>query len=181
MLELTVSFPEGWDEKKRVFIHGKTVNLQLEHSLLSVAKWESKWCKCYLDDDTKTNEETLDYIKCMTITKNVDPEVYNHLSRPNVEAIVAYMNHPMSATKLPKEKKIGIINNESMTSELIYWQMVKREIPMECQKWHLNRLITLLRVFDIKDTPVKKRSTDEIRRSAREINEARKRELGSKG
>lgn len=181
MLRLVVQLsPEGWDEQKEEFVEAKTQVLQLEHSLVSLSKWESKWCKPFLSDNNKTEEELLDYIKFMTLTQNVDPEVYSHLSRENYQQINDYINAPMTATTF-SENKNGKRNREVITSELIYYWMVALQIPFECQKWHLNRLITLVRVCNIKNEPPKKRSKRETASNYAALNAARRKQFNSKG
>ena len=108
-----------------------------------------------------SDEETLDYIKCMTLTKNVDSDVYNHLTRENLKAVMDYIGDPMTATTFGKDDN-GPMNREVITSELIYYWMIASNIPSEYEKWHLNRLITLIRVCSIKNTPPKKRSKRDI-------------------
>lgn len=181
MLHLTVVLsPEGWDEKKGEFVEPKTQTLQLEHSLVSLSKWESKWCKPFLSKTEKTAEEILDYIKFMTITQNVKPEVYNRLSRDNIEEITKYIDAPMTATTFSADKNSSH-SREIITSELIYYWMVTLQIPFECQKWHLNRLITLIRVCNIKNAPAKKMSKREVMSRNAQLNAARRKQLNSKG
>lgn len=172
--------PEGWDPVKEEFIQAKTITLQLEHSLVSLSKWESKWCKPFLMNSGLTDEESLDYIKCMTITKNVDPSVYLHLTKENVEAVIDYINAPMTATTFPKDPN-GKTNKEIVTAELVYYWMISYNIPFECQKWHLNRLLTLIRVCGVKNAPPKKMSKGEIMRNNAALNAARRAKLHSKG
>lgn len=179
-LEIPVS-PESWDEAKEEFIPAKTVTLQLEHSLVSLSKWESKWNKPFLSNTTNmTSEESLDYIRCMTITKNVDPTFYLNLTTANVEAVISYINAPMTATTFSNHQKEKV-NNEIVTSELIYYWMIAYNIPFECQKWHLNRLLTLVRICGIKNAPPKKQSKGEIMRNNAALNAARRARLNSKG
>lgn len=181
MLRIVVQLsPEGWDEQKEEFVEAKTQVLQLEHSLVSLSKWESKWCKPFLSDNNKTEEELLDYIKFMTLTQNVDPEVYSHLTRENFTQINEYINAPMTATTF-SENNQGKRNREIITSELIYYWMVALNIPFECQKWHLNRLITLVRVCNIKNAPPKKRSKRETANNYAALNAARRAQFNSKG
>lgn len=172
--------PEGWDEVKQEFVAPKIQVLQLEHSLVSLSKWESKWCKPFLTKENKTTEETLDYIKCMTLTQNVDPDVYFHLTRNNVSQIEEYIAAPMTATTFSKEP-VGKINREQITSELIYYWMVALNIPFECQKWHLNRLITLIRICNVKNQPPKKMNKREIMSKNAALNAQRRAKLNSKG
>ena len=128
-----------------------------------------------------TDEETLDYIKCMTLTKNVKPDVYNHITRENMNDVVNYISDPMTATTFYKDEK-GANNRETVTSELIYYWMIASNIPFDpCQKWHLNRLITLIRVCGIKNTPPKKRSRREIMSRNAALNAARRQQMNSKG
>lgn len=181
MLQITVPVsPEGWDEKKQEFIEPKVQILQLEHSLISLSKWESKWCKPFLSSKEKTSEETMDYIKCMTITQNVDPDVYNHLTAKNIEDINNYIYAPMTATTFSEDRN-GKSNREIITSELVYYWMVALQIPFECQKWHLNRLLTLIRVCNVKNQPPKKMSKRDVMSRNAALNAARRKQLNTNG
>lgn len=180
MLVITIPAVEMFDERTQEFISTKEQTLQLEHSLVSLSKWESKWCKAFLSKDEKSLEETIDYIKCMTITQNVDPNVYSRLSRSNIEEINNYISAPMTATTFYGDTQKGS-NKETVTSELIYYWMISLNIPMECQKWHLNRLLTLIRVCNIKNSPPKKMSKREIMSRNAALNAARRKQLNSKG
>lgn len=180
MLTITIPSAELFDDKKQEFITSKEQTLQLEHSLVSLSKWESKWCKAFLSKDSKTFEETLDYIKCMTITQNVNPLVYNFLSKENFDEIHKYIEAPMTATTFYTNGQNGT-SKETVTSELIYYWMISLNIPMECQKWHLNRLLTLIRVCNIKNTPPKKMSRKEMISRNAALNAARKKQFNTKG
>jgi hypothetical protein len=181
MLQIIVPLsPEGWDEKKREFVAPKTQTLQLEHSLVSLSKWESKWCKPFLSKADKTAEETLDYIKFMTITPNVKNEVYDHITRSNIQEINEYIAAPMTATTFTEDKR-GKNNREIVTAELIYYWMIALNIPFECQKWHLNRLLTLIRVCNVKNTPPKKMSKRDIISRNAALNAARRKQMNTKG
>ena len=181
MLQITVPIsPEIWDEKNEEFIEPKTVSLQLEHSLVSISKWESKWHKPFLSKEPKTVEETIDYIKCMTLTQNVKSEVYDHLSKENIEEINAYIDDPKTATPFSKDRK-SARSREIITSELIYYWMIALNIPFECQKWHLNRLLTLIRVCEVKNTPGKKMSQREVLNQYAAINAANRKRFNTKG
>lgn len=182
MLTINVPIsPEGWDEAKQEFVEPKTQTLQLEHSLVSLSKWESKWHKPFYSKKEMSDEETLDYIKCMTLTKNVDHDVYNHLTRENVKAVMEYIGDPMTATTFSKDDK-SPNNREVITSELIYYWMIASNIPFDpCQKWHLNRLITLIRVCGVKSNPPKKRSKRDIMSRNAALNASRRKQMNSKG
>ena len=180
MLTITIPAREMFDDKTNTFFDTKEQTLQLEHSLVSLSKWESKWCKPFLKKEEKTLEETLDYIRCMTITQNVDPDVYNYLTPSNITAINEYIDAPMTATTFTQQPKSGN-NNEITTSELIYYWMISFNIPMECQKWHLNRLLTLIRVCDVKNAPPKKMSKNQTINRYAELNAARRKQFNSKG
>ena len=164
---------------------GKGCELNLEHSLLSVSKWESIWCKPFLSTKDKTVEETLSYIECMTVTpSNVDPEVYKRIPQSEYDRVNSYINNPASATLINNGFKNGKTSKgELVTSELIYYWMTACNIPFECQKWHLNRLLTLIRVCEIKNDPKgqKKMSANEIRQTNDKLNEARRKMLHTKG
>lgn len=179
MLQIVVPAVEYWDEASEEFIKKDSQTLQLEHSLVSISKWESKWQKPFLAQSEKTNEEILDYIRCMTITKNVDPEVYTRLSNENVDAINQYIESPMTATRITDRRK-SRSGHRTITSELIYYWMISYGIPVEFQKWHLNRLLTLIRVCEAENNP-EKMSRKEILAQNAALNEARKRQTGSKG
>ena len=180
MLRITVPAVEQWDEQKQEFVYSKEQTLQLEHSLVSLSKWESKWNKAFLSKNEKTREETLDYIKCMTITQNVDPSVYERLSAYNIKQVNDYIEAPMTATYI-NEGKDSKGAKEVVTAELIYYWMIALNIPFECQKWHLNRLLTLVKVCNIKNSPPKKRSKRDIMSQNAAINAARRKKLNSKG
>ena len=181
MLQIEVPIsPEGWDEKNRVFIEPKFVTLQLEHSLISISKWEARWHKPLLSKTEKTIEETIDYIKCMTLTQNVKEEVYDHLSQENIDEINEYIDNPMTATTFSGDNSKGR-SRDIVTSEVIYYQMLSYGIPFECQKWHLNRLLTLIRVCNVKNQPPKKMSRKQIIERNRALNAARRKRLNSKG
>lgn len=180
MLRITVPATELWDEKKQEFVYAKEQTLCLEHSLVSLSKWESKWCKPFLTKDEKTYEETIDYIKCMTLTQNVPPDTYERLTHDNVAQINNYIDSPMTATTFNERTKRGL-NREQVTSEVMYYWMVALNIPFECQKWHLNRLITLIRVCNIKNQPNKKMSRRDILSQNAALNAARRKKLNTKG
>mgnify|MGYP001772045880 FL=1 len=180
MLQIVIPGQELWDEQKQEFINTKEQVLQLEHSLISLSKWEAKWCKVCRSRQEKTQEEIIDYIKCMTITPNVDPEVYNHLTRENIKEIEDYIAAPMTATYFSSDNA-GKSSREQVTSELIYYWMIALNIPFECQKWHLNRLLTLIKVCNIKNQPPKKMSKREIMSRNAALNAARRQQLNTKG
>lgn len=181
MICITVTMvPEQYDDAKQEFIPAKTQILQLEHSLISISKWESKWCKSFLHTNDKTFEETLDYIKFMTLTQNVKPEVYDRISNENVKEIQEYINAPMTATTFSNTKG-GKGGREIVTAELIYYWMIALNIPFECQKWHLNRLLALIRVCEIKNAPPKKMSRKEILSRNAQLNAARRKQLNTTG
>lgn len=181
MLRLTIPAVEQWDEDKQEFINTKEQTLQLEHSLLSLSKWESKWCKAFLSKGNKTYEETLDYIKCMTITSNVDSSVYNNLTSEHIDRINKYIEAPMTATCFSEDRN-SRHSREVITAELIYYWMIALNIPFDpCQKWHLNRLLTLIRVCNIKNAPPKKMSKRATASQYAQLNAARRKQLGTRG
>lgn len=181
MLTIVVPDTEQWDEKNQCFVYGKEYTLQLEHSLISVSKWEAKWRKPFLGKEGMTDEQIIDYIKCMTITQNVPDEVFRRLTAANYNEVGAYIDSPMTATWFSTVEEKGKINNEQITSELIYYWMIALQIPFECQKWHLNRLLTLIRVCNIKNQPPKKSSQREIMNRNRALNEARRKQMKTRG
>ena len=182
MLQITIPACEQWDEVNNLFITTKEQTLALEHSLVSLSKWESKWHKPFLNKDTETFEETIDYIRCMTITQNVDPNVYNCLTNENINAVEKYIQDPMTAAWFnDQEQKKSGGRQSAVTSEIIYYWMISLNIPMECQKWHLNRLLTLIRVCEEKNKPPKKMSKNAIMKQNAALNAARKKKLNTRG
>lgn len=179
MLKITVPEMEFYDEDNNEFIMFNEQVLQLEHSLVSISKWESKWHIPFLDGKDKTIEQIIDYVRCMTITQNVKPEVYNRLTEDNLKAINDYIENPMTATTFSDINQRP--SREIITSEIIYYWMVSFNIPFECQKWHLNKLLTLIKVCNIKNSPPKKMSRQEILSRNRALNEARKKNLNTRG
>ena len=180
MLNIVIPASEYFDESTNTFVFFKETRLQLEHSLVSISKWEAKWHKPFLDMKPKTAEECLDYIRCMTITQNVDPSVYTRIPADVFEKVNAYIEAPMTATWFSDKKKNGG-SREVVTSEIIYYWMFSLNIPMECQKWHLNRLLTQIRVVNLKNAPQKKMSRKEIMSRNRALNAQRRQSLNSKG
>lgn len=180
MLTITIPERELWDEERAEFVSVKEQTLQLEHSLVSLSKWESKWKKPFLTKEDKTPEETVDYIRCMTLTPNVKPEVYKCLTHDNVAKINNYISDPMTATTINMHG-LSKGGKEIVTSELVYYWMVALNIPFECQKWHLNRLITLIQVCNVKNTPPKKMSKRDIMSRNAALNAARRKKYNSKG
>ena len=179
MLQITIPSIEQWNSEKNEFVYSKEYTLQLEHSLVSLSKCESKWCKPFLTKDEKTKEENVVYIRCMVITQNVHPEAYQSITSENIKQVSEYIEAPMTATTFPNEQK-GV-NREIITAEVIYYWMVALQIPFECQKWHLNKLITLIKVCNIKSQPPKKMGKKETMSRNAALNAARRRTSNSKG
>ena len=179
MLKIVIPGIELYDEEKEEFITTKPKTLHLEHSLVSLAKWESKWNKPFLTKDNKTYEEIIDYIRCMTITQNVSEDTYRLLTRENIQQVIEYMELPMTATTFSNQKKTP--SRDVVTAEIIYYWMISLNIPFECQKWHLNRLLTLINVCNIKNQPKKKMSKRDILNRNKALNKARREALNTKG
>ena len=177
MISIHIEEHEAFNELTNEFITIKPQTLVLEHSLIAISKWESKWHKPFLNKNNKSTEEALDYIRCMTITPNVDPNVYNFISEKDILRIDEYISDPMTATTFSEQGKSRSI----ITAEIIYYWMVTFNIPFECQKWHLNRLLTLINVCSIKNSPQKKMSKSEIASKNASLNAARRKALGTKG
>lgn len=179
---LTVYIPpvEQWDETKNEFAQTKGATIQLEHSLVSISKWESRWNVPFLTKDKKTLEQLLDYIKCMTITQNVPKEIFNNIPKKVLNIIVAYINSSMTATTFSQRDTKGV-GREIITSELIYYWMINYGIPFECQKWHLNRLLTLIRICNVKNQPAKKMGKKELLSRNAQLNAARRKKLNTRG
>lgn len=182
MLQIVIPAVESYDSVNNLFITSKEQTLQLEHSLVSLSKWESKWHKPFLGPDKKTDDEVIDYIRCMTTTQNVDDSVYKNITGDLANTIIDYINDSMTATWFSEPQTKGKPQSkEIITSELIYYWMIALNIPVEFQKWHLNRLMTLIKVCNIKNEPPKKMSKKELLSKNRAMNEARRKAANSKG
>jgi len=188
-MPLQLSIPENnrlWNPEKEEFIFCKAQTLTLEHSLVSISKWESKWHKSFLENIKNiTNEELMDYIKCMTMAPRASDDAYLVICHtPSLlKQVIDYIGDPMTATVIysdsnsPKGR-----SRDKITSELIYFLMINYNIPVEFQKWHLNRLLTLIRVCEIKtSTNNKAVSPQSIISRNRALNNARRKRLGTRG
>jgi len=184
MLTILIKRGELYDEAKNEFIQlEKDQTICLEHSLVSVSKWEAKWHKPFLDDRfPKTKEEIIDYIRCMTITQNVNPNVYYLMSDENLKKIQEYISDPATATWFSDKKKRHT-QKKIITSEVIYYWMVALQIPFECQKWHLNRLLTLIKVCNEENKPLDKKNSNmrEFLSERAALNAARKKRFNTRG
>lgn len=159
MLHITVQSEDLYNEATGEFITVKPTHLQLEHSLVSLSKWEAKWHKSFLKNiEDLSPEEFLSYIECMNMTQNTNPDVFKAISVENLKEIMDYINNPMSATVITSNRPNSSGKEEPITSEIIYYWMFSQGIPKECEKWHLNRLMSLIRVSAIKNGSSKKMS-----------------------
>lgn len=190
MLEVVVNGQELYNEETQSFVYAESTILQMEHSLISISKWESKWHKSFLSSsDSLTEEEIIDYMKCMTIyPAKVKDEVYLSMSKENVTKIIEYIKDPMTASWVNSQKKDGQGGRkETITSELIYYWMIALNIPFECQKWHLNRLLMLVKICNIKNeeqnphNKKNKMSRNELMSRNAALNAQRKAQLNTRG
>lgn len=182
MLEITIPGSEDFDEVTNEFKSVKGGKLYLEHSLRSISAWEAKFKKPYLSDKQKTTAESIYYVKCMTINKKeVDDSLYLRLTFEDFKKINDYCEDPMTATTITdrSNKKPG---KSIITSEEIYWQMSQYNLDPEFyEKWHFNRLVTLLRICSIRSNPNDKMSKKDILAQNRALNAARRRKHGTRG
>jgi hypothetical protein len=180
MLTIIVPGVEMFDEQSQEFTTKGDVTLELEHSLVSLSKWESIYEKPFLGKDEKTTEEILNYVKLMTLTPDVPEDVWNKLTEGNILAINDYIEAKMTATWF-SDPPGAPQSRDVITAELIYYWMIVFQIPFECENWHLNKLFTLIRVCNIKQAKPKKMSRSEIAARNRELNAQRRAQLGTRG
>ena len=181
MLEIVIPEQECFDETTETFFNLPKVTLRMEHSLISISKWEAKWHRAFLTKRERTTEQTLDYFRCMTIN-TVDPRVFDRLTADNVTDIVNYINEPMTAVYMGEGGDKGPGGpKDTTTSELIYYYMTALNIPFECEKWHLNKLLALIHVCEVKNTPPKKMKQSDIARRNAKLNAARRKQHHTRG
>lgn len=179
-LKITIPARELYDPKANRFITIKETTIQLEHSLISISKWESKWHKSFFSKEQKTDEESVDYIRCMCLTQNIDPNVFYGITQEDGKRITDYISDPMTATTFNHQDKKR--SREVITSELIYFYMVDFGIPFDpCQKWHFNRLMTLIEVCSVKNQPSKKMKQKDWLPQRNALNKARRSKAGHHG
>lgn len=180
MLVLQVPLEEVFDNSTSEFVIIKTHTLELEHSLVSISKWESFFEKPFLGKDEKTSEETIWYIEAMSTTGEIPPEVFLKLTKENIAEINKYITSKMTATWFREDPSVKN-SKEVITAEVIYYWMISLNIPFECQTWHLNRLLTLIRVCNEKNAPAKKSGRRELAQSRTELNKQRLAAMNSSG
>ena len=175
----TVPETEMYDEENNRFIFVKEQTLTIEHSLISISKWESKWHKPFISKQELTTEETLDYVRCMTLTQNVKSETYLAITPRILRDILEYMKDPMTGTRFREDPNAPKPKPKDISSEEIYYDMAALNIPFDpCEKWHINRLITLIRVASEKNNPKKKKMTAKERSA---LNNSRRKKYNTRG
>ena len=180
MLTIQIGGEELFNEEKDQFETAPVAVLTLEHNLVSLSKWESKWESPFLDTQQKTAEQVLDYVRKMIVGPEPAPEVFTNISDASLLEINKYINAKMTATWV-SESSNASRREEIITAELIYYWMISLGIPFECQYWHLNRLLMLIKVCNIKNSPKKKISFNDRAKIQRDLNDQRRSELGSSG
>jgi hypothetical protein len=179
MLRLELTVVEGFDESTERFVAAESMVVELEHSLLSLSKWESRWELPFLGPQKKTMEQTLDYIRMMNLGAEFPEDIFSKFNAENFDAVNQYIDAKMSATTFNDRQDAK--SREVITAELIYYWMISLGIPFECEGWHLNRLLTLIKVCNLKNAPKKKMSSAQAGQEARRLNEERRSQLGTKG
>lgn len=170
---------EGFDDRTSEFVESDVIIIELEHSLVSLSKWESKWEAPFLSTESKTEEQVLDYIRMMNFRGDFPEEALPKFRAEDFDEINTYINARMSATWFSDRKAAR--SREVVTAELIYYWMIALGIPFECQDWHLNRLLTLVKVCNLKNAPKTKMTAAESASRNRELNAQRRQATGSKG
>lgn len=179
MLIIDIPGHEYYDPITELFETKDPIRLRLEHSLVSISKWEAKWNIAFMGPTKKTDEQIYDYIRCMSIDEDFDDTSLSRLTQKNIDDITKYIQAPMTATTI--NQKGGRPNREIVTSEVVYYWMISFNIPFECQYWHLNRLLTLISVCNVKNQPNKKQRPNDILARNRELNAARRKAMNTSG
>lgn len=181
MLQITLPSGRFFDEETEDFVVFPQVTLKLEHSLISIHKWESKWHKSYLNNQNPSIEEQLDYIRCMSLDPNFDITVFGRMKSNDFAKIREYISSPMTATVIHRKKDQRNASDQFVTAELIYYWMIQFGIPFECNKWHLNQLLTLIEICSIKQNTGNKMNKRDAALMRAAANESRRKKLGSRG
>lgn len=180
-IKLVIKANEFWDFNKEEFINTEDTIIHIEHSLAAIAKWEGRWKKSFFSNTALTGDELLDYIRCMTIEEDIPSYVYMSLSQENLETIKSYLEDPMTAAWFKEQPKSGKSVGSTLTAEIIYYYMVELGIPFECENWHFNRLMTLIRVCSEKQAVPKKMAKKDIFSQNAALNAQRKARLKTRG
>lgn len=181
MLQIIIPGGEYYNEQTNEFVYVREKTLYLEHSLISISKWEAKWEKPFFDKKEKSYEEGIDYIRCMTITKDVDPKDYYRIDKNTIDKINQYIDSKRSATWFNEQQKFSRGVEKVVTSEVIYSWMIALNIPVQFEQWHVNRLITLIRICNIQNSPKKKRKKSELASQYRSLNAERRAKMNTRG
>lgn len=183
MIQIVVPKQQLFNENTEEFVNVEETVLEMEHSLKAVRIWEAKWHKPFLDNHDKTKEEIFDYMRIMCLNENVDPMVFRVMSQDNIEQVVSYIQNPMTATWFNNDNRIGasLKSGEIVTAEIIYYWMISMRVPLELENWHLNQLLTLLKVISIKNGGKKKMSKKEAALQRAKLNAERRKKLKTKG
>jgi hypothetical protein len=174
-LQIIIPKQECFNNKTQEFFTFPETKISIEHSLISISRWETKYHKPFLEKMTKkTPEEIIDYIKFMSISKPITDEMISLMTKKDFAEIQEYMSNPSTATTFPNDEKNHNTTGEYISSELIYYWMTVYQIPFECEKWHINRLLTLIKICNRKNQPAKKMNGRELRNKFRATNKARR-------
>lgn len=180
MLQIEIPYQEFYNEVTGEFDYVEPCTLNLEHSLISLSKWESKWKKPFMTEQGYTRDEIVDYIRCMTLNQKVDPKVYHTLTQNDIAKVKNYITDPSTATKVYDYRPNKGQKREIYTSEVIYSQMISLGIPFCCEKWHLNRLLMLIKVCSVRGTDLQM-SQAAIFSQNKELNAMRRAAMHSNG
>lgn len=181
MLSINIPETELFDEETDRFMKVKPQSLNLEHSLISISKWETNHCKPFLTKEKKSTEEILDYIRCMIINPPKNVDIVKAFTSKEINEVIEYINKKKTATTVTFFSKQPHSKQETITSELVYYWMFSAGIAIECEKWPLDRLFALIKIFGAKNAPKQKGTNREYKRMQSDINAKRRAALHSKG
>lgn len=180
MITIDLGTLEYYDSEKNEFVYEEGGKVRFEYSLKMLYEWEGKWKKAFLKGNKNlTTEEAVDFYIMMAL----DPIDKKFMTGEAMETLSKYVNDPQTATTFAdgQNGNTSPSKGKIFTSEELYAMMITSNVPLDFENRNLNRLITILRVISVQNTPPKKMSKNDIYRQNAALNAERKARLNTKG